>query len=137
MNRGRGNQRNSFGGDTPNTACRKCGEEGHWGNECPNSTNNCYKCGKEGHFSRECPEGGADKCFGCGEEGHQKRDCPNKPKMKCYNCGEEGHGSRECPKNIGSSGGNRGTVNLLNFELSAYYTRSILYIMLHRFDILQ
>ena len=57
--------------------------------------------------------------------------------MKCYNCGEEGHGSRECPKNIGSSGGNRGTVNLLNFELSAYYTRSILYIMLHRFDILQ
>ncbi|MCI48501.1 TIR-NBS-LRR resistance protein, partial [Trifolium medium] len=36
--------------------CFKCGEEGHYANDCGNPRNvtNCYNCQKPGHFARDC-----------------------------------------------------------------------------------
>ena len=39
--------------------CFKCGEEGHYRNNCPkkdDSDRKCWQCGKDGHFKRENPE---------------------------------------------------------------------------------
>ncbi|RXK42409.1 hypothetical protein M231_00399 [Tremella mesenterica] len=66
--------------------CRRCGEDGHWAQECPQTEasgrfgdSTCRRCGQEGHWARDCsnPRAGADRgCFGCGETGHISGDCP-------------------------------------------------------------
>jgi len=76
--------------------CYKCGEAGHWANNCPNSEpvktkkeeNKCYKCNQSGHWANNCPNSGStpakstfgsteNKCFKCNQSGHWANNCPN------------------------------------------------------------
>ncbi|MCI37775.1 TIR-NBS-LRR resistance protein, partial [Trifolium medium] len=34
--------------------CYKCGEEGHYANECGNQGPTCFNCKNPGHFVRDC-----------------------------------------------------------------------------------
>ena len=91
-NRGPGaNGEAGFGDVNFRNACFKCGQHGHWVNECPqnpfggfkNNAGGCYKCGQHGHWADKCPENPfrgfkktEDGCFKCGQEGHWKDECP-------------------------------------------------------------
>jgi len=79
------------------SACRKCGEEGHMARECPSGgggDNKCRNCRQEGHKASDCPE--PEVCRRCRKPGHMKDDCPEPE--KCYNCRQEGHSTQDCPE---------------------------------------
>ncbi len=50
------------------TACRRCGQEGHYAADCPLK--------REGGDRPPPPRGGDFTCHGCGESGHIRRNCP-------------------------------------------------------------
>ncbi|KAJ9543627.1 hypothetical protein OSB04_023334 [Centaurea solstitialis] len=54
-------------------ACSKCG--GNHRGECRAQETACFKCGKQGHFSRECKKT-TKICFHCYQSGHIKPNCP-------------------------------------------------------------
>jgi len=35
----------------------------------------CRRCGQPGHWSNNCPQ--PEVCYGCGQPGHRRRDCPS------------------------------------------------------------
>ena len=93
------------------SACRKCGEEGHMTRECPSGggsdnnvslmsiynqlyNNKCRNCRQWGHKASDCPE--PEVCQRCRKPGHIKDDCPEP--IKCYNCRQKGHSTLDCPK---------------------------------------
>nr|BAF44661.1 RNA helicase [Neobenedenia girellae] len=75
--------------------CRKCGETGHIGRDCPTVGDDraCNFCQETGHLAKECPK---KPCRNCGELGHHRDECPAPP--KCGNCRAEGHFIEDCPE---------------------------------------
>ena len=103
----RGGQRGGHGGDQSDggRGCLKCGQQGHFFNECPNQSSGgdgmdgdikCKKWVEQGHLSRKC----TSKCLNCGRKGHFSRDCLN---PICFKCGEEGHFAYKCPSKSSGS----------------------------------
>jgi hypothetical protein len=37
-----------------NLTCRRCGQEGHYVNDCKSPGTVCYNCQRPGHFARDC-----------------------------------------------------------------------------------
>uniref|UniRef100_A0A8I5NRQ3 CCHC-type domain-containing protein n=1 Tax=Papio anubis TaxID=9555 RepID=A0A8I5NRQ3_PAPAN len=67
---------------SPKGSCFKCGDPGHWANQCPQikaatPSNQCFKCGATGHWANKCPNPHppTTPCPACQQEGHWKSDC--------------------------------------------------------------
>lgn len=59
--------------------CFKCGNLGHYADQCTATTRLCYNCKQLGHRLLECPEtrGGANRqCYVCHQTGHLRTECP-------------------------------------------------------------
>lgn len=54
--------------------CHKCGQIGHWKNECNLEKNACHCCGSLEHIKKNCPQINK-QCFICGKTGHLKFKC--------------------------------------------------------------
>ena len=72
--------------------CMRCGEIGHWAEDCLATPGKCLRCGETGHWARACTR---MKCGNCKELDHYAADCP-KP-APCFNCGKLGHWAKICP----------------------------------------
>src|SRR5437588_6692677 len=43
------------GSNTQTSSCRRCGQTGHWINQCPQpDPRTCFKCGEQGHIATYC-----------------------------------------------------------------------------------
>ena len=49
----------SGGGAPASVNCYRCGEQGHYSNECGNKVMRFYKCSNTGHHAHECKNDGA------------------------------------------------------------------------------
>lgn len=83
-----------------NNSCFKCGEKGHYANECGQFSNTsysttskinnmtCFKCGKKGHYANGCNQSTSIDYY--------TLHGPNSNNLTCFNCGKIGHYSNKC-----------------------------------------
>lgn len=106
---GAGNRRNTPGNIPPGeSACFKCGQDGHWARECPNQNQRAAP----GSSSSDRGHGGhGGHSVHGGHTGGPNKPGGPKPEDLCNKCGERGHWARECPnpqRNPRPSGGGSG-----------------------------
>ncbi|KAK2362674.1 hypothetical protein QL285_087716 [Trifolium repens] len=70
-NKGQGRSVNQNSQNTGKQGCFKCGEVGHYANECRNQGHVCFNCKKPGHFARDCkaPKAGPSANVAQGSQG--------------------------------------------------------------------
>ncbi|KAK2370458.1 cleavage and polyadenylation specificity factor subunit [Trifolium repens] len=70
-NKGQGRSVNQDSQNTGKQGCFKCGEVGHYANECRNQGHVCFNCKKPGHFARDCkaPKAGPTANVAQGSQG--------------------------------------------------------------------
>ncbi|KZV87348.1 hypothetical protein EXIGLDRAFT_203955 [Exidia glandulosa HHB12029] len=89
------------GRDVAKVHCLRCGQRGHYADDCPSSEIVCFNCSGTGHRSNECPNPRKTrdmsdvKCYNCDKDGHISRDCPEPRRERdrvdnrtCFRCGE-------------------------------------------------